>query len=337
MKPRVTFFVRFALVLVGLAAARSFAATETAPVAAPHLRIANPDHDFGQITPGKMLDYVVQLSNTGSAPLDISDVRPSCGCTTADHWPHRLAAGEAGTIPVQIDTSEFAGEVVRTLTIVSNDPAQPESTVTFKITAWLPIRVTPRIIILPATADPHQVVSRSAQLTNETTTPVTLSDVQSDNPLFKASVREVTPGKAFELTVTTVPPLPEGTQIGKIQLKTSNAKMPELTVEAVATILPAVQIAPTVITLPASKLKAPETRYIVVLSHTNALTVSNVETNAKGLSIAPTTTPDNKQVTLTLQFPAGFEAPAGEKLYVRGKTNQPTAPTFDIPIESGAE
>lgn len=338
MKPRATFFVRFALVILGFAVARSYAAAESAPSpAAPHLRIANPEHDFGQITPGQMLNYEVQLSNTGSAPLDISDVRPSCGCTTADQWPHRLAPGTSGTIPVQIDTSEFSGEVTRTLTIVSNDPVQAESVVTLKATAWLPIRVTPRVVILPAVADPDAAVSRSAKLTNETAEPVSLSEARSDNPRFKAQLREVVGGKEFELTITTVPPLPEGTQLGKIQLKTTNAKMPELTVEAVATVLPALQIAPTVITLPAAKLTAAETRYIVLLSHRESLTVSDVTTNAKGLAIVQTATSDQKQVTLTLNFPVGFEVPAGEKLSVRGKTNQSAAPTFEIPIAGNAE
>ncbi len=333
MKPRVPASFRL-LALIALLAF-PLARANVAPAASPHLQVANPTHDFGQITPGQTLRYEFRISNTGTAPLEISEVRPSCGCTTADQWPHRLTPGASGTIPVEIDTSDFSGDVTRTLSIVSNDPRQQEVVLTLKTTAWLPIQVTPRIIILPAVGDPNQIVSRTAKLTNETSEPLALSDVQSDDPRFKPELRELIPGKTFELTVTTVPPLPEGTHLAQIRLKTSNAKLPELSVEAVATILPALQIAPLAIALPAIKLTAPETRYIVILDHRDAeLAVSDVSTNAPGVTITATAATDRRQVTLTLTFPTGFTFSGGEKFLVRGKTNQPGAPTFEVPIIS---
>lgn len=45
------------------------------------------DHNFGDVPAGKdTLWYDFKFSNTGSEPLQISDVRTSCDCTLAE-WP----------------------------------------------------------------------------------------------------------------------------------------------------------------------------------------------------------------------------------------------------------
>ena len=146
-------------------------------------------------------------------------------------------------------------------------------------------------------------------------------------------LKEIVPGKEFELTVTTVPPIANGTQTARITMKSSNPKMPELTVQAVATLLPPVQVAPTEIMLPMAKLTAPEKRYVVVLNHRGFdLQLSDLKTNAEGVEITTNTTPDKKQFTVTLTFPAGFQADAPGKRFVSGKTNHPDQPTFEVPI-----
>ena len=43
-------------------------------------------------------------------------------------------------------------------------------------------------------------------------------------------------------------------------------------------------------------------------------------------------TPDKKQITVILTFPAGFQADAAGKRFVSGKTNHPDLPTFEVPI-----
>jgi hypothetical protein len=307
-------------------------AAAVAPIG-PALSVSELVHDFGTVPQGEPVHHVFKLTNTGSATLAIKDVKPSCGCTTTGEWPHTLKPGESGELPINLETAHFVGGVTKTITIKSNDATRPEQVIELKATVWTPVKISDPVIIFPAVTDPKVPASRTVTIDNQVEGALSLSDVLSDNPLFKPDLKELTPGKQFELKVTTVPPLLDGTQTARIRMKSSNAKMPELTVQAVVTVLPPIQVAPTELMFSTHKLAAAEKRFAVVLNHRNAnLEVSDLTTNAKGVELSTNMGPDRKQFTITLTFPAGFEIHADDQLYLRGKTNQPSTPTFEIPI-----
>lgn len=151
--------------------------------------------------------------------------------------------------------------------------------------------------------------------------------------MFRPELRETVPGKEFELTLTTVPPFTSGTHTARITIKTSNPDMPELAVQAVATVLPAVQVAPSAIQLTSPKLAAAEKKYVVILNHRGGdLSVSDLRASVEGIEFTTNPSPDRKQFTITLTFPAGFEARQGGGMLFSGKTSHPDLPTFEIPI-----
>ena len=301
--------------------------------AAPKLVVKQPVHDFGAIEQGKPLEAKLEFSNGGDAILHILELSPSCGCTTTGDWPHELAPGASASIPVKVDTAHFVGQIAKTVTLRTDDPA--EGTIFFELRAKIttPISIGASVLIFPAAMDPNQPLTKSTTLVNETDQPLKLSPPVSDNPLFHVELKTVIPEKEYELVVTTGTPLPEGTQSARITMDSTIAQMPKVAIEAVVTLLAAVQIAPTQITLTSPKLAAPEKRFAVVMSHRSAdLQVSDVTTDAPGAQIAMTVAPDRRQATITLTFPTGFEMKPEGKFTLRGKTNQPSAPTFQIPI-----
>lgn len=299
----------------------------------PQLVVAERLFDFGTVQKGASLRHDFVIHNRGNAPLEISDVRPACGCTTAGEWTRTLAPGASGAIPLKFDSAQFSGPVTKTITVISNDPATPETVLEIKGIVRSPVMVSHPVIIFPALTDPSQSATRSVTISHQVDGTLKLSDLTCDKPNFKPVLKEIVPGKEFELQVSTVPPFESGTHTARIELKTSNAEMPTITVQAVVTVLPAVQIAPTELMFPIAKLAAPEKRYVVVLNHRGGdLQVSDLETNARGVEFAVQRNPDGRQFTITLNFPAGFDAAAGDRMYFRGKTNHPGAPTFSVPI-----
>ena len=55
-------------------------------------------YDFGTVIEGVKATHTFQFTNTGDAPIVISAVRASCGCTTPQ-WPKEpIAPGESGEI-----------------------------------------------------------------------------------------------------------------------------------------------------------------------------------------------------------------------------------------------
>lgn len=299
----------------------------------PRLAIASANHDFGTIAQGEPLHHDFQITNSGDEPLEITEVKPSCGCTTTGEWPHHLKPGESGIIPIKLDTGHFVGGVTKTITIKSNDAEHPESVLELKASVWTPIKVSAPVLIFPAITDPMQSTTRSVTIDNEVEAPLTLSELHCDLPQFKPELKEIVPGKQYELIVTTVPPLHEGTQSARITMRTSIEKMPEVSVQAVATVLPAIQVAPSELLFAARKLTASEKRFAVILNHRGAdLHVSDLSTTAPGVELSGNISADRKQFTITLTFPAGFEIHPEDKFVLRGKTDQPSVPTFEIPI-----
>ena len=67
--------------------------------------------------------------------LVITDVIPSCGCTTATLETYELEPGQSVDLPIEIDTAGFSGLVTRTVDILSNDPNTPNLALTIHIDA----------------------------------------------------------------------------------------------------------------------------------------------------------------------------------------------------------
>ena len=88
--------------------------------------------DMGQITEGQKLEVSFRFKNTGTKPLVIKAVRPSCGCTAAEPPTEPIAPGEEGVIKGVFDSNGKQGKNTKTLTVESNAANQPH-TVSFTV------------------------------------------------------------------------------------------------------------------------------------------------------------------------------------------------------------
>jgi hypothetical protein len=64
---------------------------------------------------------IFKFKNTGNAPLVISDVQKTCGCTSPDYTKTPIMPGETGEIKVSYDTNRI-GQFTKFVTVFSNDP-----------------------------------------------------------------------------------------------------------------------------------------------------------------------------------------------------------------------
>lgn len=86
--------------------------------------------DYGTITKGDDGLRIFHFTNTGDAPLIITDVKSSCGCTIPKKPNGPIAPGESSTIEVKYDTNRV-GPIRKTVTVLSN---ASDSMVSLKIT-----------------------------------------------------------------------------------------------------------------------------------------------------------------------------------------------------------
>lgn len=62
-------------------------------------------HDFGKIAQGTPVTHVFNFENTGTEPIIISEVKPSCGCSVAEYTKTPVKPGEKGTISVTFNAA----------------------------------------------------------------------------------------------------------------------------------------------------------------------------------------------------------------------------------------
>lgn len=75
--------------------------------------------DYGTIEKGADGVRVFEFTNTGDAPLIISDVKSTCGCTVPKKPKGPIMPGETGEISVKYDTNRV-NPIRKTITVISN-------------------------------------------------------------------------------------------------------------------------------------------------------------------------------------------------------------------------
>ncbi len=75
--------------------------------------------DYGEIDKGSDGVRVFEFTNTGNAPLIISKVSSSCGCTIPKKPEGPILPGKTGEIQVKYDTNRV-GPIRKAVTVISN-------------------------------------------------------------------------------------------------------------------------------------------------------------------------------------------------------------------------
>jgi hypothetical protein len=99
-------------------------------VQSPKIAFESAAPDFGAVDQGTKVTHLFAFRNTGGLELKLDNVRTSCGCTPAASTTAGIPPGASGAIEVTCDTANVFGPQKRTVTVYSNDPAQPVSTLT---------------------------------------------------------------------------------------------------------------------------------------------------------------------------------------------------------------
>lgn len=124
-------FATAALVLAGLPVAAQEAADATSG-ASPKAVIASPIADLGEVSRGETTTHDFIIKNEGDAPLEITEVRPACGCTVAE-YDEIIPPGGTGKVHAELDTSGVSGAASKAITVFTNDPANPRLQLTLRI------------------------------------------------------------------------------------------------------------------------------------------------------------------------------------------------------------
>jgi hypothetical protein len=115
------FLLVAALMLVATAGFSQATATAT-PAPKSDMAIASFDaqsFDFGKIKQGVPATHEFKFTNTGSVPLIITNVAPSCGCTTPDWSRDPIMPGGQGFIKATFNAAS-PGTFNKSVTVTAN-------------------------------------------------------------------------------------------------------------------------------------------------------------------------------------------------------------------------
>jgi hypothetical protein len=100
--------------------ALAFAVLTFSASAQGELKFEKETHDFGTVNEGVQAAYEFKFTNTGNAPVVISNVQASCGCTTPDWSKTPVLPGKTGFIKASYNSAGRPGVFNKSITVTSN-------------------------------------------------------------------------------------------------------------------------------------------------------------------------------------------------------------------------
>jgi len=89
----------------------------------PQIQFDEMKYDFGSVAQGGIVEHTFKFKNTGTAPLIISNIGVSCGCTTPSWTKDPVMPGKTGNVVAKFNSTGKMGMQNKVLTIESNSAA----------------------------------------------------------------------------------------------------------------------------------------------------------------------------------------------------------------------
>jgi hypothetical protein len=304
----------------------------------PVIEIVEKIKDFGTVPKGDKIHATFEVRNTGKAPLEISQVRPTCGCTVAN-FDKIVAPGTSGKIMAEVDTTGFSGPISKAVLVFCNDPATPQVNLVIKAEVRAFVEVLPRPLI----------IFRSVLQGEPAVEKVTL--VSADGSDFKVESATASGGPyqlAYRLlpekeriadrkgsTVSVPANAPEGMLNHKILIKTTSPKAPEVTINVTGAVRPVVQVIPGEVNFGAVDGGALVGRNVLIINNRQGteLQLTDVKSDNPNFTTEVTPLQAGQRFQVAVSMKAGVPKGA-QKATVTITTNDPLRKSIEIPVQA---
>jgi hypothetical protein len=219
-----------------------------AAYAGPKISSPEPIYDFGELSNTEVVPHDFVIKNSGDAPLIISDVKTSCGCTVATMDKKTLNPGEETVVSA---TLKLSGEGPRTkdISVMSNDPDSPTYILKFTGSAVAAIKYEPNTLDFGQVLDdePKELKLKIFSALDGLTFNIT--DLSLNQDFLEASYETLEEGKSYEITVKNAGPFPNGRLTAMLTITTDNEKAKEFRVYVTGNVLGDYWIQPDILRL----------------------------------------------------------------------------------------
>jgi hypothetical protein len=307
---------------------------------APKAVAVEPIKDVGTVAKSEKVVHDFLIKNEGDAVLEITQVRPSCGCTVAE-FDKTIAPGQTGKVHIVLDTSTFSGPIAKGVQVITNDPATPK----FELT--LRAKVEPYVSVKPGYARYIMVQGEETQGSIAQTlwvpdgSDMEIVKVDSPFPYLKTSFREAkaeervpdAKGKQWRVEMQLTKDAPVGAIAEYVTVHTNHPKQKLVQIPVSGFVRPVVAVTPSVADIGTVEVKQPLKRVLNVRNFaTEPIKLTGAEGNVKGVDVSVESLQDGREYQVVLMLQPGLaKGPLNGKLQLR--TDSPKAPVIEVDLK----
>ena len=299
--------------------------------AAPKAVVEAPVVDVGKVKKGEPIRQEFVIRNAGDAPLELTEVKPSCGCTVAE-FDKVIAPGGRGKVKVVVETDAFGGGIAKSVAVFTNDVESPRLNLVVKADVREPVIVRPgyaRFITVQG-----QPAEDSVQTVSATDgRAIQVLSVASPYPFVEAShSREPGDEGRWRVELSLDPGAPVGPMADYVVVRTDHPDQPEVKIAVSGLVKPIISVAPRVADFGRRELAEPQSKSLEVKNlGAAAVQVTAVTSDVAGLETELEAVEEGRHyrinLTLTDLLPKGdFEG----SLTIR--TSSARQPVVEIPL-----
>lgn len=308
-----------------------------APVAAegaqPRLVLDTTHIDLGKVTGPAPVRATFPLRNTGDAPLEIQDLRASCGCIAALLSTPVLQPGEQGEVAVSLDPTRVSDRRTKIVTVYSNDPQRPVVYLKLSATVQPAVEVSRRVVHF-GTAVGDAVPDQTLSVYPNPEAPLTLEEVTATSPLLSFTWTPTPDAKrpGYAITARLAAGLAPGIFVDTVTIRFAERGAPRVEIPVRAQIVGPVIMTPTVLGLGLARRGSSPTRSLHVAAPSMAdFRIEKVESTS--VHLVPTVATDPEAGGYRVALHVGQEAPRGPlQAVLRVYTNARAMPLVEVPV-----
>lgn len=327
--------------LLFITALLPFVAATAASAAGPEAVPLEPVKDFEIVPRGEVVQHTFEIANQGDAPLQITDVRPACGCTVVD-YDKTIQPGAVGKLATKVDTTDFFGPISKSIAVFTNDTDNP------KLNLVVKANVKPFIAVTPGYARFNYVQGEPIQPIGQTIWAEDGRDIEVlkvDDPYEYVDIKvrpargdelsDKAKGNQIRLEVHLQPDAPIGALRKYVEVETNHPKQSKVKIPLSGFIRPRSHVTPMELDLgqlDGSTLPLRRTLHLTNFA-TQGIEVQSVEPGVDGISAEVSTSEKQPGHRFQLFLTLGPEMPKGSfDTVLRIRTTDAQKPLIEVPV-----
>jgi hypothetical protein len=214
----------------------SFLLSAAALMAQPKIEIVGgATHDWQTVSSkDSPLKAKISIRNSGDEILRITDVKPTCGCTTAPLDKDSLAPGEEATLDVSLRIGSRSGKVHKSIRVMSNDPKNKMEIIHLKALVRNPVDITPMSYFAFNEMEVGSESESKLKITNNSKKTLKITDIKTNPKALMINLKgekTLKPGESYTMIARATPDK-EGYFRGTVKFHTSHPDYKNMTINA---------------------------------------------------------------------------------------------------------